>query len=166
MITTRARPGRGCASPGPHSIFPGDTPGPRWPGTPRGLVIALHVVEKPVEILAGQAGGGALVALHRPRPEVEAERAGGGLDRAPQRPSVPGHQAEQRGAGDLVPQRAAVVLGDQRRQGLGGKAALAPDVPELETGVVVARVLVVDQPDPVAVVDEVAGQQVVVAGNA
>jgi hypothetical protein len=40
-----------------------------------------------------------------------------------------------------------------------------PDVAELEAGVVVARVLVVDQPDPVAVVDEVGRQQVVVARN-
>jgi hypothetical protein len=38
------------------------------------------------------------------------------------------------------------------------KVRLAADVPELEAGVVVARVLVVDQPEPATVVDEVAGQ--------
>ena len=41
--------------------------------------------------------------------------------------------------------------------------ALAPDVAELEVGVVVAGVLVVDDEDGPAVVDEIGGQQVVVA---
>src|SRR6185437_3504570 len=40
---------------------------------------------------------------------------------------------------------------------------LAPDVPELEARLVVARVLVVDQPQLAADVDEVLGEQVVVA---
>ncbi len=40
---------------------------------------------------------------------------------------------------------------------------LAPDVPELEAGVVVTRILVVDQPEAVADVDEVLGEKVVVA---
>ena len=43
------------------------------------------------------------------------------------------------------------------------EAGLAGDVAELEAGLVHARVLVVDEPDPVAVVDEVGGEQVVVA---
>jgi hypothetical protein len=42
---------------------------------------------------------------------------------------------------------------------------LAPDVAELEAGVVVARVLVVDEPEAVADVDEVLGEEVVVAGD-
>ena len=41
--------------------------------------------------------------------------------------------------------------------------ALAPDVAELEVGVVVAGVLVVDDEDRLAVVDEVGGEEVVVA---
>ena len=67
------------------------------------------------------------------------------------------------GAGDLVAQPAAVVRGDEFVELIDGQAALAPDVAQLEARVVVAGVLVVDQPHPVAVVDEVAGQQVVVA---
>ena len=43
------------------------------------------------------------------------------------------------------------------------EVALGRGVAELEAGVVVAGVLVVDQPHLVAVVDEVPGQQVVVA---
>src|SRR6266702_1141321 len=67
------------------------------------------------------------------------------------------------GAGDLVPQRTAVVLRDQRLQRLVWQLALAPDVAELEAGIVIARVLVVDQPDLLAVLDEVGREQVVVA---
>ena len=58
--------------------------------------------------------------------------------------------------------RAEVRLG-VRLDLLGREVALGRGVAELEAGVVVAGVLVVDQPDPVAVVDEVRGQQVVVA---
>ncbi len=60
---------------------------------------------------------------------------------------------------------AAVVGGHERSERIGVQAAFPGDVAELEARVVVARVLVVDQPDPVAVVDEVGRQQVVVAGH-
>ncbi len=59
---------------------------------------------------------------------------------------------------DLVPQPAAVVGGDELVELVGGQAALAPDVAEFEARVVVAGVLVVDDPHPVAVFDEVARQ--------
>ena len=52
---------------------------------------------------------------------------------------------------------------DQLVDLLARQVALGRGVAELEGGVVVAGVLVVDQPDPLAVVDEVAGEQVVVA---
>src|SRR5215467_13655125 len=129
------------------------------------LILSLHIVQEPPEVLTGKAARRALEALHRPRPEIEVQRAGRVLDRPPQRPAVLAHQAENPGPGDLVPQRGPVVAGDQPGQGVQGQPALAPDVAQLETGVVVARVLVVDQPDPLPVVDEVRGEQVVVAGD-
>ena len=85
------------------------------------------------------------------------------MDAAPQCPAVLGDDALQVGPSDLVPQPAAVVRGDELVELLGGQAALAPDVAEFEARVVVAGVLVVDDPHPVAVFDEVARQQVVVA---
>src|SRR6516165_6450895 len=127
------------------------------------LTLSLHIVQQFREVLAGEALRRALEALHRPRPEIEVQRAGRVLDRPPQRPAVLAHQAEDPGPGDLVPQRRPVVAGDQLGQRVQGQPALAPDVAQLETGVVVARVLVVDQPDPLPVVDEVRGEQVVVA---
>src|ERR1700683_1585725 len=118
-------------------------------------VIALHFIEQPAELSAAEPGHGAFETLHPPRPEVEVDRADRGLNRAPQRPAVLPGQAQQLRAGNLVTQRAAVVLGDQRDQGVVAEVALGPDVPELEAGIVVARVLVVDQPELAAVVDAV-----------
>src|SRR5579872_4985602 len=140
MITTRARSGRLS-------------------------VISPDILEQSGEVSGRESGGRSLEPFHGPRPEVEVQRAGRVLDRAPQRPSVLARQAEQTGPGRLGSARRAVIGGDQRLQGLHGQPALAPDVAELEAGIVVARVLVVDQPDAVAVVDEVRGQQVVVAGD-
>ena len=54
-------------------------------------------------------------------------------------------------------------MGDQLVELLQRKVRLAPDVPELEAGVVVPRVLVVDQAEGAADVDEVLGEEVVVA---
>src|ERR1700678_1052561 len=85
------------------------------------------------------------------------------LDRGPQGPAVHAGQAEQPGPGDLARPGPPVVGGDKRGQAIVVEASLGPDVAELEAGVVVARVLVVDQPDLIAVVDEVGRQQVVVA---
>ena len=48
---------------------------------------------------------------------------------------------------------------------IGGQVALAPDVAQLEARIVVAGILVVDQPYPLTVVDEVRCQQVVVTGD-
>ena len=54
-------------------------------------------------------------------------------------------------------------MADELVELLEREVRLAPDVAELEAGVVVARVLVVDQPELAADVDEVLGQEVVVA---
>src|SRR5215472_993976 len=127
-------------------------------------VIALDVLEEVLEAGGGEAAGRALEAFHRPGPEVVVDRARRVLDRAPQRRPVPADQAaEQPGARDLAAPRPAVVGRDQVFQGLFGELRLGGDVAELEAGVVVAGQLVVDQPDPLPVVDEVRGQQVVVA---
>src|ERR1700722_16892298 len=135
MMTTRARLGRSRVS-----------------------VIALDLLEQAREITGREAGRGAVEPLHRPRPEVELDRAHGVLDRAPQGPPVHADQAaEQPGAGDLAPPGLAV---GGRRRGAGGSGReMSPgrDVAELEARVVVARPLVVDQPDPVPAVDEVGG---------
>src|ERR1019366_6492038 len=133
MTTTRARPG----SAGPA-------------GSPS--VIALRLLKQQRKTGRGELRGGGLEPFHRPRPEVEVERASRLLDGSPERPAVLGRQAEQPGPGDLAAQRPAVVRRDKL-----GQAALAPDVAELETGIVVAGVLVVDQPDAIAIVDEVPG---------
>jgi GntR family transcriptional regulator len=66
MMTTRARCGSAvppCAS----RLAPG---GP-------GSVISLNLVEQPRVVRSGQPGGGSLVALHRPGPEVDVGRGGG-----------------------------------------------------------------------------------------
>src|SRR5215472_17932042 len=134
------------------------------PGSPPpGSVIALHLVEQPVELGRGEPGQRAVVPFHCPGPEVEVDRADRSLDRAPQRPSVLARQAEQLGPGYLVAQRAAVVLAHEAVEGSIGQVALAPDVAELEAGIVIAGILVVDQPDVLAVIDEVRRQQIVVA---
>src|SRR5216683_8075224 len=124
---------------------------------------ARRIVEQPGKAPTGETGHGALVVLHGPGPEVEVDRADGGLDRPPQRPAVLPGRAEQHGPRDLRRLRAAVVRADQVLKRLVGELALGPDVAELEAGIVVARVLVVDQPDVRAVVNEVGGEQVVVA---
>src|SRR3984885_3361675 len=124
-------------------------------GNARDSVTAGRLIEQPPPGRAGPRGRTRLEPLHGPAPEVELDRAAGVLDRPPQRPSVLAYQPQDLGARDLVPQRKAVVGTHQIREGVGGQAAFAPDVAELETRVVVARVLVVDQPELRAVVDEV-----------
>src|SRR5690349_22767686 len=148
MITTRARCGSALL---PRGDDPPEPPaGPRlrsfvtgpWPcrSRPASSIRTLHVLQEPGEILAGQALRCAFEAFHRPGPEIEVERAGRVLYRPPQRPAVFAHHPEQPGACDLVPQRRPVVSGDQFGQRVQGQLALTPDVAQLETGVVVARV--------------------------
>src|SRR5688572_18710910 len=136
MMTTRARAGRSATG-----------------GDP---------VEEVVEAVRGEATDGLLVALHPPPVEVVVDRTGRGLDEAPQRPAVLRAQRLQ-----VDPGAEGGVLRRPARDQLVGllpaEAALGGGVAELEGRVVVAGVLVVDQPHPLAVVDEVAGQQVVVA---
>ena len=110
-----------------------------------------------------ELGHRTLITFHRPFPEVEFDCAGTVLYAAPQCPAVLADDALQVGAGGLVAQPAPVVGGDEIVELVGGHAGLAPGVAQLETRVVVARVLVVDQPHPVAVFDEVPREQVVVA---
>ena len=98
-------------------------------------------------------------------PEVEIDVADRVLDGRPQRPPVLGHQPQQPCSRHLVGDRPAVVVGHQGLELVERQVRLAPDVAELESGVAVARVLVVDQPQAVAAVDEVGRQQVVVAGD-
>ena len=123
----------------------------------------MNVFEQAGEVRTLELGDGGFVALHPPVPEVEVNCAGGALDAAPQRPAVLGDDALQVGPRGLVPQPAAVVGGDELVELIGGQAALGPDVAEFEARIVVSGVLVVDDPDPVAVFDEVLRQQVVVA---
>src|SRR3984957_3896153 len=132
-------------------------------GNARDSVTAGRLIEQPPPGRAGHHGRSRLEPLHGPAPEVELDRAAGVLDRPPQRPSVLAYQPQDLGARYLIPQKFAVVPAHEGRESVGGQAAFAPDVAELETGIVVARVLVVDEPDLRAVVDEVRGQQVVVA---
>src|SRR5665213_2429850 len=128
-------------------------------------VVPLDVGDQALEQGSAEGGDGPLVLLHPPWPEGEVELAGRLLDRGPQGPSILRHQAPQAGPCDLVGQVRAVVGGDQVLELVVVQVAFAPDVAQLEAGVVVAGVLIVDERDAVAVVDEVAGQQVVVAGD-
>src|SRR5208337_2583542 len=117
-------------------------------------VILLDVLEQVFEASGGETTGRALEPFHGPGPEVVIEGARGVLDRAPQRPPVHAHQAEEPGPGDHAPPRPAVVGRDELGQRVIGQVRLGPDVAELEAGVVVTGQLVVDQPDPVPVVDD------------
>src|SRR5689334_19418526 len=150
MITTRALGGRaGLAT---------------EPG--RSSVILLDILEKLAEIAGGEAAGGGLEPFHCPGPEVIVDRTGAVLDRAPQRPPVHTDQAaEQPGAGGPAAAGTPVIGPNEVVEAVPGQVRLGRDVPELEAGVVVARQLVVDQPDTFAVVDEVGREQVVVAGD-
>ena len=104
-----------------------------------------------------------VVLLHPPLPEVEVDVRDAVLDRRPERPAVLRHQPPEARPRHLVAQRPAVVVADQLLQLVERQVRLAPHVAELEAGVVVPRILVVDQPELAAGVDEVLGQEVVVA---
>src|SRR4051794_36797848 len=141
MTTTRARSGR-------------------WEAT---SVVPRRLLEEVLELRPVELGDRAVVLLHRPLPEVEVDRADRVLDRAPERPAVLRHQSPQARPGDPMAQQLPVVRLHQLVELLAGEVRLAPEVAELEAGIVVAGVLVVDQPQLLAVVDEVPGEQVVVA---
>src|ERR1039458_168976 len=111
-------------------------------GSAEDSVTAGRLVEQAPPGRAGHRGRSCLEPLHAPAPEGALDRAAGVLNRPPQRPSVPAYQPQDLGARDLIPQRTAVVLTHEGRKRVRGQAAFGPDVPELETGVVVARVLV------------------------
>src|SRR5215470_4912095 len=131
--------------------------------TDTGLVLALHVCHQLLELRPVELLDGPLVLLHRPAPEVEVEVGDSVLDRAPERPAVLRHQAPQPCARDLVAQRPAPVGGDELLELLEREVRLAPDVAELERRLVVAGVLVVDEPHLATDVDEVLREEIVVA---
>src|SRR6195952_1442688 len=126
-------------------------------------VLPRRRLEQPLELRAVELGDRPVVLLHAPLPEVEVDRADRALDRSPEGPAVLGHQSPEPGPGHAMTEQLSVVGLHQLLELLGAQVGLAPEVAELEAGVVVAGVLVVDQPDLVAVVDEVLGEQVVVA---
>src|SRR3954447_1054856 len=126
-------------------------------------VVTPYLLQQPGERAGAEAGGGLLEALHPPRREVVLDVTHLRLDHAPQRPAVRRDQRLQTGPGDPVAQPTTVVRHDQLLHLVGVEAALGGEVAELEAGVVVAGVLVVDQPQSDTVVQEVSGQEVVVA---
>src|ERR1700712_4373779 len=94
-----------------------------------------------------------LVVLHRPVPEVVVQRADGVLDEPPQRPAVLRDHCLESGACHLLRPGGAEVRRDNLLEVLVVEPALRPAVAELEAGIVVAGVVVVDQPDLLAVDD-------------
>src|SRR6202023_4126898 len=109
-------------------------------------VRALNVREQPLELGPVELRDRAVVLLHCPAPEIEVEIGDPDLDRAPKRPAVLRHQPPETAAGDLVPQRLPEVVRNELLELRERQIRLAPHVPELEARIVVARVLVVDQP--------------------
>src|SRR3978361_548212 len=128
-------------------------------------VVPRRLLEQLAELRAVELGDRPVVLLHAPLPEVEVDLADRALDRSPECPAVLGHQSPEPGPGDAMAAQPPVVRLHQLVELLGGQVGLAPEVAELEARVVVAGVLIVDQPQLLAVVDEVARQQVVVARN-
>ncbi len=109
-----------------------------------------------------------LPLLHRPPPEVELDGARALLDHPPEHPAVPGHPAPQLGPRDEGVEGVvvtAVVGAAQLGERVGAEAGLGDGVAELEGGLVHPRVLVVDDPQVAAVVEDVRGEEVVVAGH-
>ena len=149
-MTTCARSGSGAVDICPYLSVLSPPPARR---RETGEVGALELVDSTV------------VTLHGPPPEVEVQWAGAILDAAPQCPAVLADNALQPSTGELVPQPPAVVGGHQLVELLQGQLTFGPRVAQLEAGIVVAGIFVVDQPQLVAVLDEVGGQQVVVAWN-
>src|SRR5262245_9355310 len=128
-------------------------------------VFARDVLEQAPEVGAVELQDGPLVMLHAPFPEVEVDLGDAVLNRGPERPSVLRHEPPEACASGLVSKRPAVVVANELVELLEREVRLAPDVAELEAGVVVARVLVVDEHERATDVDEVFGQEVVVAGD-
>src|ERR1700689_271523 len=150
MTPPRARAGRSASVGAPSPVVPSLT-------SPAS-VCPCHVDQEPLEVRPGEGGLGPAVLFHPPAPEVEVDRAGAVLDGGPQRPPVLRHEPPEGGARQMAAGKLPVVRLHQLLQLLQGEVALAPDIAELEVGVVVPRVLVVDDPYRSAVVDEIGSQ--------
>src|SRR3954454_6488928 len=153
MTTTRARAGRSWVEPASSRR------------TVEPSVVTYGVLQQGREPTGGEAEHRLVEPFLSPRREVELDLAGCRLDRTPERPAVCRHQRLQADPGEEVPDRTPEV-GRHELLDLGVvEVALGAGVAQLEARVVVAGVLVVDDPDLAPVVEEVAGQQVVVAGH-
>src|SRR5690242_5308830 len=123
----------------------------------------LRGIEEPLEIWTVEFRDGPLVLLHPPGPEVEVDVAGGVLDGRPQGPPVLGHEPEEPSSRHLDAGMTPEVRRDQLFQPVWRQGRFAPEVAEFEAGVIVARVLEIDEPQPLTVVQDVGGEQIVVA---
>ena len=111
------------------------------------------------------ARGGPGPALLRPAPEVVVDRSRPRLDGGPERPADVGHDHLQPHPGEQRVGGPPEVGGAQLADPGVIPAQFLARVAELEGRVVVAAVLVVDDPEPLAVIEVVLGEQVVVAGD-
>lgn len=102
---------------------------------------------------------------HGPLPKVVLDWADRILNRPPQGPAILADDPLESCPRDLRPAVAPVVGRHQCVELVEVKMTLPPDVAKLERGVVVARILVVDEPNLLAIVDEVLREQIVVARN-
>src|SRR5207247_366748 len=102
-------------------------------------------------------------ALLGPAPEVVVDRGDRGLDGGPQGPADVGHDHLEAHPGEQRWRRLAEVRGAELLLVRSVEAQLLGRVAELKGRVVVAAVLVVDDPQYLAVVEVVLGEEVVVA---
>ena len=125
--------------------------------------------EEPLEARARRERLRGFPLVHGPLPEVELEAAHAVLDHPPQGPAVAGDEPPELGPGD---QRVEAVLRRPRGRStrvhrsascVGVEVRLGRRVAELEGRLVHPRVLVVDDPQVAAVVEDVRREQVVVA---
>src|SRR6188472_2640967 len=103
-----------------------------------------HVLQQARQVRSAEGGLGLVEPLHPPGLEVVLDGAGGGLDEAPQRPAVLAAQRLEPHPGQVRARGRAEVRRGPRLGLLGREVALGGGVAELEAGVVVAAVLVVD----------------------
>ena len=118
-----------------------------------------------LELGAIELGRRARPALLGPAREVVVDRRDPGLDGGPERPADVRHDHLQPHPGEQGRGGLAEVGRAELDDPVVVEAQLLAGVAQLEGRIVVAAVLVVDDPQPLAVVEVVLGQQVVVAGD-